>query len=218
MGAAGITILMVALLFGWEALVHFRKVSASSPSGGTVATGSTPTGGSSPTGSSATGSGGTISTASLPSSQPGTGGSSQIGGQYATKTDIAYIIQQANQLGIDPTALLAIAAHESSFQTNNDTGDSGKSWGLFQLNSNVWSIPFSQAITARGNTDFWVANFGGTAKRLYDQNGGTAAFLRDPQGFLQGWVPAVQVSDPWTPQMATDALGLVGAYRSKYGV
>ncbi len=216
MGAAGITILMVALLFGWEALLHFRKVSASSPSGGTAATGSTPTGGSSPTGPSATGSGG--STAETPSSQPTVGGSSQNGAQYATQGDIAYIIQQANKLGIDPTALLAIAAHESSFQVNNDAGDYGKSWGLFQLNSNVWHIPKSTALTAQGNTDFWIANFGARAQSSYIDNGGTTAFLRDPQGFLQRWVPSLQGSDAWSQRNAIDALALVGAYRSKYGV
>ncbi len=216
MGAAGITILMVALLFGWEALVHFRRVQAQSSDSGTSTPGSSAPAGS---GATATSPSTTPGSPTPPSSQPNSTGSvTRPGYQQATKQDIQYLIQRAQAVGIDPNAYLALVGWESDNFNVHAAGDNGKSLGLHQIYTAVWPITQACGFDAKCNTDFWWSNFGQRATALYNANGGLNAYRHDPITFLRQWVPSLQGSDPWSVQIAQTAMQRATAIRAQYGV
>lgn len=130
------------------------------------------------------------------------------------------VIQTANNLGIDPNALLALVAWESNNFNPQAAAVTSRenSHGYYQLNLNVHPISQACADDPACASNYWQQAFGPRAKALYDALGGDAAFQRDPSGFLQAWVPRVQGSDPWTPTIAQIALQRVAALRQSLGI
>jgi hypothetical protein len=216
MGAAGITIIVLALFFGYEALTHFRRVGAASAASSTSSSGVPSTGGSGTAGGSlpatAPSPGGTPQP--TPSSQPpGAPNSSRL----ATSANIQDIITRSQALGIDPNAVLAIAGWESNNFDTTASGDNGNSYSLFQIYK-VAHPDYTCGFDATCNIQYWFSNFGAKAQSLWQYYGGIDAFNADPTGFLQKWAPAVQSSDPWSQTISITAQQRAQAIRARYNV
>jgi len=131
---------------------------------------------------------------------------------------VGTVVQTADQLGIDPLALLSLVYWESGGgnPTAANVTSAERSYGLYQLNLNVNPISVADAINPVTASAYWAAHYGPSGQAFWREFGGQAAFTADPITFLTHWVPAVQVSQPWQPWMAQQALAQAQAGLAAY--
>lgn len=126
---------------------------------------------------------------------------------------LSYPVAVAQNLGIDPLALLALVSQESAGSpTAVNAQDPGGSYGLYQLNRNANPYPIAQLEDPAWSSAYWQKIYGPTAISLWNTLGGEPAFQANPVGFLQQWVPAVQVSQPWDTGIASRAYAQAQAW------
>jgi TP901 family phage tail tape measure protein len=116
----------------------------------------------------------------------------------------------ANQYGLPPALVAAMAWHESGGGNLNAVGDSGNSFGLFQMHvpahggsAETWTGVQGAYRGAAVMSGRWISAF----NRL----GGAAAYNADPEGFLMRWAPQAQGSIAWDAAMARRAMAAARA-------
>jgi phage-related minor tail protein len=135
----------------------------------------------------------------------GGGGGGGGGGEWA---QIAGNI--ANQYGLPPALVAAMAWHESGGGNLNAVGDSGNSFGLFQMHvpahggsAATWTGAEGAYRGAAVMSGRWISAFNAL--------GGMAAYTADPEGFLMRWAPQAQGSIAWDAAMARRAMAAARA-------